>query len=397
MVTCTPTLTFDEALATLRRAARPQIREGVRIDKAGRRVLAEPITARIDMPRYDAAAMDGYAVAGALPASGARVVGAVYAGLSRTEALEAGQAVRIMTGAEVPAGADRVIPVELVAETDGVVRPIATAPERRHIRPRGSDIEAGREVLPAGTVLDPRALVTAAAADVAAVTCWRRPAVTVIASGDELVPAGTALARPGTVPDSLSQALLLFARQWAAKPLDSVLVRDDVAAIRTAAEAALAECDVLVLAGGASRGDRDFAKAALGPLGLEPGFADVAMKPGKPAWYGRVGDRHVIGLPGNPTAAMTVARLFLAPLLHALGGREFDDALRWQDYRLVSGIEDASPRERFLCARRVGGEVAMIERQSASDQARLAQADLLVRIAAGASPERGTLLKCIGF
>lgn len=396
-MTCAATLSFDEALAILRRAAHPQSREQVRIDKAGRRVLAEPVTARIDMPRHDAAAMDGYAVAGALPERGARVVGVIYPAQRWTEALGPGQAVRIMTGAEIPAGADRVIPIELVVETDGMVRPIAAAPSRSHVRPRGSNVEAGREVLPAGTLLDPRALVTAAAADIATVTCWRRPAVAVIASGDELVPAGTALDRPGAVPDSLSQALLLFARQWAAKTLDARLVRDDVAAIRTAAAAALADCDVLVLAGGASRGDRDFAQAALRPLGLDAGFADVAMKPGKPAWYGRVGDRHVLGLPGNPTAAMTVARLFLAPLLHALGGRKFDDALRWQDYQLVAGIEDLSPRERFLCARRVGREVAVIERQSASDQVRLAQADLLVRIAAGASPERGALLNCIDF
>lgn len=148
----------------------------------------------------------------------------------------------------------------------------------------------------------------------------------------------------------------------------------------------LSECDVLVLAGGAARGDRDFARVALTLLGLDMGFANVAMKPGKPVWYARIGERHVLGLPGNPTAAMTAARLFRAPLLRAAGGRDFDGALRWRDYQLVTDIDGPSPRERFLCARRVDLGIAAIERQSASDQARLAQADLLVRVEPGPFP-----------
>jgi len=396
-MTCNATLSFDATLAILRAAAIPLGREEIPLDKAGRRILADPVTARIDMPRYDAAAMDGYALAGALPDTGARVIGAVYPGQAWAGALGAGDAARIMTGAALPAGADRIIPLELVAEADGVVRPTAPPSARTHIRPRGSDMQAGSAILPAGTMLGPRALVTAAAADRGKVMCWRRPAVSVIACGDELTAPGSALDHANAVPDSLSQALLLLARQWGAKPLDASLLRDDVAAIRTAAEAALGACDVLVLAGGASRGDHDFAKAALVPLGLDIRFADIAMKPGKPAWYGRIGQRHVLGLPGNPTAAMTVARLFLAPLLRATGGRDFDGALRWREYRLVNDLDAPSPRERFLCARRADHGVAVIERQAASDQARLAQADLLIRIESGDFPERGALLNCLDF
>jgi molybdopterin molybdotransferase len=396
-MTCTAMLTFDAALAILRAAAEPLGTEPVPLGKAGRRVLAEPIVARIDLPRCDTAAMDGYAVAGPLTGTGARVIGAVYPGRAGIAALASGQAVRIMTGAPIPAGADRVIPLEVAQEVDGVVRPAGAAPSRNHVRSRGSDMTAGREVLATGTVLDPRALVTAAAADVAQLVCWRRPTVSVIASGDELAPPGHALPRTDAIPDSLSQALLLIARQWGAKPLDAVLVPDDADAIRAAAEAALAQGDVLVLAGGASRGDRDFARSALASLGLQIRFAGVAMKPGKPAWYGRIGDRHVLGLPGNPTAAMTVARLFLAPLLRSLAGGDFDSALRWRHFPLVGVAVEPSLRERFLCARQVGEGMHIIEKQSASEQAMLAQAQWLVRLGSNLRLAPGSPIASISF
>ncbi|MFS2111997.1 molybdopterin molybdotransferase MoeA [Sphingomonas sp. Sphisp140] len=384
-VPCGASLRFDAAQAILGALAQPLGTERVPLAKAGRRVLAEPVRAAMDIPSRDLAAMDGFAVREADLAAGLRrfaVIGAAYPGAPFSGAVGPGEAVRIMTGAPMPAGTDRVLMRELITAAGSALTLDGSVPAKPHVRTRGSDTAAGTVVLPAGRLLDPRALVVAAAADAATLTVWRTPRVRVIATGDELVPAGEAQASGG-VPDSLSEAVLLMARQWGAKPLGAVQVRDDPALLTAAAETALVDSDVLVLCGGASRGDRDFAKAALVPLGLELLFANVAIKPGKPVWLGRVGARLVLGLPGNPTAAMTVARLFLVPLLAALGGRGVGPALRWERAPLLEDVT-AGDREAFLCAERLDEGVRVLARQSASAQCMLALADTLVRLPAGA-------------
>jgi molybdopterin molybdotransferase len=383
---CAASLSFDGAQAILAAHAHALGSERVRLEKAGRRILAEPVHALIDAPRYDAAAMDGYAVRDAdchLPGLRFRPVGSSYPGEVWTGELGEGEAVRIMTGAQMPLGADRVIVREQAIQADGWIGVAGALPAARHVRARGSDMKAGEMVLPAGRMLDARALLVAAAADASSVVVWRRPRVHVIASGDELVAPGMAASTRCRLPDSLSQAILLMARQWGGVPAGSTLVRDDVAEIKAAAERAVGDSDVLVMAGGASRGDRDFAKLGLAPLGFELAFADIAIKPGKPVWYGRIGDRHVLGLPGNPTAAMTIARLFLAPLLTALGGRGFEAGLRWTAMPLAAETPNVGERETFLCAEWSGAGVRVIERQTASAQCMLARADALVRRPAG--------------
>lgn len=379
---CAATLSFDDAQVILAAHALPLGTERVALSKAGRRVLAEAVRARLDAPRYDAAAMDGFAILGADFAAGVRrfrTVGSAYPGEAWRGRLAPGEAVRIMTGAAMPSGAGRVIVREdAAADGDHVV--IATGPlARAHVRARASDMARDDLVLPSGRMLDPRALLVAAAADVDAVVAWRRPRVRVIASGDELAEPGAAAGDGRKLPDSLSQALLLLARQWGAVPIGATLVPDNVESLRAATEAACGDCDVLVLAGGASKGDRDFAKPALQPLGLGLAFADVAIKPGKPVWYGRIGERHVLGLPGNPTAAMTMARLFLVPLLTALGGRGASAGLAWYRAPLVALAGEGGSRESFLCGEGSDGGVRIIERQSASAQCMLAHADVLVR------------------
>lgn len=382
---CAAALDHDTAQAILAAAVQPLGTESVSLAKAGRRVLAEPVRSAIDIPRHDMAAMDGFAVRAANLAAGLRrfdVAGVAYTGAPWMGVVETGQAIRIMTGARMPAGADHVLMRELVAERDGAIHIEGSVPAKPHVRLHGSDAVAGTILLPAGRLIDPRALVAAAAGDAARVTVWRRPCVHVIATGDELMPAGLAWEGDG-IPDSLSEALLLIARQWGAAPLGATAVRDDIAALTGAAVSAFADADVLVLVGGASRGDRDFAKAALLPLGLELLFADVAIKPGKPVWLGRVGGKLVLGLPGNPTAAMTMARLFLAPLLTVLGGRGVAPALRWKTAMLAEGVEPNGDREAFLCAERLDETVRLIQRQSASAQCLLASADVLIRRPAG--------------
>lgn len=394
---CSATTSFDAAQAILADIARPPGTERVSLAKAGRRVLAEPVRAALDIPCQDLAAMDGFAVREAdLGMRALTVAGSAYPGAPWHGIVGAGQAVRIMTGSAMPAGADRVLMRELVIAAEAEIILPGPMPAKPHVRKRGSDTRAGTEVLPAGKLLDPRALVVAAAADAARLTVWKRPRVRVIASGDELVAPGAA-AEAGGVPDTLSEAVLLMARQWGAAPLGGTRVPDDKALLAAVAGEALADCDVLVVCGGASRGDRDFAKAALAPFGLECLFADVAIKPGKPVWLGRIGETLVLGLPGNPTAAMTVARLFLAPLLTALGGRGNEAALGWERLPLAEGI-DRGDREAFLCAERHGDGVLAIARQSASAQCMLASADILVRVPPGGGRlEAGTHVELLRF
>ena len=378
---CAAGLDFDRALALLVGQAAPLGTEPVSLAQAGGRSLAAPVYAAVDAPRYDAAAMDGFAIADAdLEAGITRftVVGASYPAAPYPGAIGRGEAVRIMTGAPMPAGTDRVLMREHVVAAAGTIR-FEGRPGRRHVRPRGSDFAAGQRLLASGRALDPRAIAVAAAADAGTVTVWRRPRIAFVASGDELATPGHAAASILGVPDSLSDALALAVGEWGGEPARIVRVRDDVGALADAAQAALEEADILVMIGGASRGDRDFAKAALAPLELV--FADVAIKPGKPVWYGRAGVRHVLGLPGNPTAAFTIARLFLAPLAAALAGRS--PAHVWTPVPLAAPVAATGGRETFLCGTLSADGVRVIERQSASAQLMLAEADALVRFAPG--------------
>lgn len=173
---------------------------------------------------------------------------------------------------------------------------------------------------------------------------------------------------------------------------------DHVETITRTARTALDDADILLVVGGASHGHRDFARMALAPLGLRLLFAGVSMRPGKPLWYGRIGKAHILGLPGNPTAAMTTARLFLAPMVSAMAGADFDDALRWFDLPSKQMVETGGDRDHFLCGRREDASVRIIARQQASAQMMLAQADLLVeRRAHAVAAQAGASLRCLKF
>ena len=396
---CAAMIDFDAAQAMLRQNAAPLGTQIVPLSKAGRRILAAPVVARIDSPRRDCAAMDGYAVRSkdlAAKGIGLRLCGESAAGGACPPPLAVGTTVAVSTGAPMPPGADRVVMWEQ-AERKGDTIIMASAGGKAHVRRRASDFAVGDHLLAPGCRLDPRMLVVAAAANVDAVSVWRRPRLRLLSCGDELVAPGTA-DDLRQLPDSLGEALMLMARQFGAAPAGRAHVPDHIATMTMAARAALDDADILLVTGGASHGCRDFARAALVPLGLRLLFAGVAMKPGKPLWYGRIGKAHVLGLPGNPAAAMTVARLFLAPLVSAMAGAGFDDALRWFELPSDQMLEAGSDRDQYLCGRRAAGAAQILARQQASAQMLLAQAELLVERRAHASAaQAGTPLRCLGF
>lgn len=389
---------FADALKYLADRVEPLGIEELSLANAGGRMLATPIRARIDLPRRDSAAMDGYAL-------GSETIGGTPPRWKIVEphdaadtAIKADEALRVATGAPLPQGAVRVLPIERAIVADGWVSSDGAAIERSYVRARGSDLRSGEIALAAGRRIDPRALVAAAAADVATVTVRRQPRVGVLIRGDGLAAPGQAANDSKAVPDMLGEALLLFAATWGGQPCETVRIAEDSAALVGAVAAMRDGVDVIVLVGGAAHGARDAAKAALAGQGLDLGFDGLAIRPGRPTWCGRIGGIPVLALPGNPTAAMTVARLLLAPLLAQLGGEDVGAALSWEPLPLLAAVPPTGAREAFLCAATEGDGVRILDRRMTTGQLMLASADRLVmRPAEGAALAAGTPVPTLRF
>src|SRR3990167_851235 len=384
---CAASIDFDSALAVLASGARPLDPVAVPLSDAGGRHLAAPIHALVDSRGHACAAMDGYAVRDCDLSRGAatfRSIGIRYAGSHDAGEIGPGETMRVMTGAPVPRAADRVVMIEYCRQSEGDVRIDNPPFGKPHIRRRGSDFALGQLLIPEGTKVTPAVAISAAAADHHELLVSPRPRIQLLATGDEIVAPGSAAGGASVIPDSLSAAIELLCHSAGATVVSRVRLPDDPDMIARAMESASA--DIIVVLGGASRGDRDHGRAAFAPLGLEIAFADVAMKPGKPVWYGKAGARHILGLPGNPTAALTTARLFLSPLITCLLGGDVADALPWQLLPALGHIEANGPREAFLCAATSFRGVEVSDRQEASGQARLAETNALVRRPANAPP-----------
>ena len=382
-------ISFDQAATIIGDIARPLGSERVPIGEAHRRVLAEPVVARVTSPPFDVSAMDGYAVREAdlltLPAR-LRVTGESFAGSGTRGSVEPGCCNRIFTGAPVPEDADRVVVQEVVRREEGVAVIDAYPGPAKHIRSRGSDFEEGALLLEAGTGLGYRQLVAAAGADLSDVVVWRRPTAMILGTGDELAAPGSAVGRPGAIPESVSFGVAALAEDWGAALKERRHLPDELKAMVKAAAYALDHADLIVVTGGASVGEKDFAKAMFEGQELELLFSKVAIKPGKPVWLGRVRGKLVMGLPGNPTSAMVTARLLLAPLVAGLSGLNPQSALRWRKSPLVAPMPACGDREAFVRARAVQEGVEPVANQDSSAQKTLAEANLLVRRRPGARP-----------
>lgn len=373
---------FDEAIAITLPLARPLASERVPLAEAAGRVLAAPVIAASDAPARPVSTMDGFAVReatlAALPAR-LRVAGESFPGRGFDGAVGEGDCVRIFTGGPLPHGFDRVVIQEVVRrEGDTAVFDQAPGPER-YVRAAGSDFRKGETLLDAGRVLTPLALVAAAAADQADLDVVRRPRVVILATGDELVAPGEAASRPGAIPDSAGFGVAALARAWGADVITHHRFGDDRPMLERAAAEALEGADLVVVIGGASVGEKDFAKAMFEPSGLKLAFSKVAIKPGKPVWLGRARERLVLGLPGNPGSAMVTARLFLAPLLAGLSGRDPAEALAWSALPMAEALQACGDRETFHRARRAPNGALLAENQDSGAQKALASADLLIR------------------
>ncbi|KAA2243928.1 molybdopterin molybdotransferase MoeA [Salinarimonas soli] len=286
------------------------------------RTLAEDVQAQRTQPPFPASAMDGYAVRAAEASAGARLalIGESAAGRRFEGGLDPGQAVRIFTGAPVPAGADAIL-IQENATRDGDVVVVREQPAPgRFVRRAGLDFTVGDVLLPAGRRLDGIALALAAAGGHATLPVRRRPRVGILATGDELVRPGDAMG-PDQIVASNPYAVAALAEAAGAQAIDFGIAPDDRAGLRAGIDEALAaRIDVLVTLGGASVGEHDLVREVLGEAGLDLGFWRIAMRPGKPLVQGRIGNTAFLGLPGNPVSSIVCAILFLVPLLRALQG-----------------------------------------------------------------------------
>ena len=322
--------------------------ETVPLEEALGRVLAEAVTATRDQPPFTASAMDGYALRSIDTPGRLQLIGESAAGRGFAGRCEPGTAIRISTGAPLPDGADTIVIQEDASrEGDGVTVPAASP--GAHIRRQGWDFTSGCVLLPAGRRLDGVALGLAAAAGAAVVPVRMRPRVAILSSGDELAAPGTAPG-PFQIYDSATYGLAALIRSWGGVPRRLAIERDDPAAIARAAEQGLDDSDLLVVLGGASVGDHDHAKPALLRLGLQIAVEKIAVRPGKPTWFGATPRGPVLGLPGNPASALVCACLFLRPLIEALLGRDPAACVAFRRACLVEALPANGPREHYLRA-----------------------------------------------
>ncbi|HEX7043201.1 MAG TPA: gephyrin-like molybdotransferase Glp [Burkholderiales bacterium] len=341
---------LEEAQAAIWRAIRPvQERETVALEHALGRFLAEPLAARVDHPGFDNSMMDGYAVNAAearahdfvLP-----VVGESSCG-SAPRSLAPGTAMRIYTGAPLPAGADTVVIQEDVRLEDGRVHLPRTLAAGENVRYRGEDYRAGEALYAPGRRLTALDIALVASAGVDAVSVCRRPRVLVAATGNELVPPGRALA-PGQIYESNRLALALQLRALGAAVEDGGIVRDELAAL-DALLARAEDYDFIVTSGGASVGDYDLVRQAFSRRGTLT-LWKVRIKPGKPLAFGRIGARtHFFVLPGNPVSSVVTYKLIVEPALHVWHHAQ---PVQWQlRARATAGFRRTPGRTEFLRAR----------------------------------------------
>ncbi len=318
-------MSVAEASARVLAGAVPLPSETVPLMDACGRVLTADLAASRTQPPEALSAMDGYAVRSSDVATvpvRLKIIGEVAAGHPFPGAVGAGETARIFTGGVLPPGADTIVIQENTVREGDAVLVNAGAGKGKHVRIAGLDFARGDVPLRAGRRLSERDVALAAAMNHPTVPVHRRPKIAVLATGDELVMPGT-VPGPGEIVYSNGFATMALARREGGDILDLGIapdrVDDTVAAVR---RARAANVDILVTSGGASVGEHDLVQQALASEGLELSFWRVAMRPGRPVMHGRLGDMHVLGLPGNPVSAYVCSILFMVPLIRRLVGRQ---------------------------------------------------------------------------
>ncbi len=342
----------DRARELIRRYLKPlAATERVNVRESLGRVLAQDVVSPAAIPAHDNSAMDGWAVrfADLAPQGETRLqrIGEVFAGRPFAGTVGAGQAVRIFTGGVMPRGADTVVMQERARDEGATVlvaQGAVTKPGQNR-RPAGEDIRAGATVFTRGQALRPAEVGVLASLGIAEVDVYRKLRVAFFSTGDELMPLGTPLAE-GQIYDSNRYTVHAMLARLGCEPLDMGVVRDDPAALERAFALAAANADAVITTGGVSVGEADHVKTLLARLG-EVVFWKIAMKPGRPLAYGRIGGAHFFGLPGNPVSAMVTFYQFVRDALLVLQGHREVPVIPTFKATLTSPIRKAPGRTEF--------------------------------------------------
>jgi molybdopterin molybdotransferase len=355
-----PLISIADARALVLEHVRPLGHERIDVADALDRVLAEDVSAIGDVPPFACSAMDGYAIGDGPADRTLTVVGESRAGAPGDRALRAGEAIRISTGAAVPAGATAVIRQEDVDRDERTITTREPVAPGENVRHPGEDMRAGTRVLPSGTTLRAGELGAAVAAGMGRLVVARRPVVAVLCTGDELRAPGETLG-PGEIHNSNAPMLISLSTRSGATALPAQRLRDDRAATEQALGAALAQADVTVVSGGVSVGPHDHVKPALATLGVGEVFWGVSLQPGKPTWFGAAGEKLVFGLPGNPVSAFVTFSLFVAPALAAVQGAGDEAALDTEAVLAVAVARNPNREQavRVRLQRRDGATMAL--------------------------------------
>jgi molybdopterin molybdotransferase len=359
--------TFEEARDLILRNVFPLGAERVSLTEAWGRILAEDAAAPWDLPREDNTAMDGYAVRSADCAGPAvlRVAGYNPAGAAGAPRVDGGCAIRIMTGAPIPEGADAVVPLEDAEEAGDSIRTREPVRPGAHIRCRGEDVKAGQKVIAAGTALRPPEIGMLASLGKVFVAVHRRVRVAVLSTGDELVEPGEPLL-PGAVVNSNSLSLAAAIREAGGVPVLTGIARDDRESLRRKLADGLAAADALVTSAGVSAGDKDLVRDVLSELSVREIFWRVSIRPGSPVAFGLREAKPVFALPGNPVSSMVTFEVFVRPALRKMMG----DAVPVRPpvkAVLAEPVRKKAGRVLFLRVR-IGLENGEIVARSAGDQ-----------------------------
>jgi molybdopterin molybdotransferase len=371
-------ISVEEAVARIASSVTPLDSEVIPLEQGHRRVLACDVIARCNQPPAPVSAMDGYAVRLAdADRPTLRVVGTSPAGHPFAGNVGAGEAVRIFTGGVVPDGADAIL-LQEDADASGDSVTLRAPATPRHIREAGLDFRKGDVLVASGRKLSARDLALIAAGDISRIEVRRRPVVALAATGDELARPGETHGAGGLVA-STAYALAPLIESWGGSPCDLGILPDTIEALQRIPEQT-SEADVIVTMGGASVGDHDLVQRALAPKGFALDFWKIAMRPGKPLIFGRLNNKPLLGLPGNPVSSYVCALLFLRPLIAGLLGLSFEQA--FESARLGRALPANGSRHDYLRGRllRCDNELwaESFTLQDSSMQSSLARADALI-------------------
>jgi len=395
-------LDFDAAQSLLAcYGASPVKTELIPLLQTSNRVLATSITATTALPSADNSAMDGYAIRHADYFAGKAfpVQGCIYAG-QQAFALKSGCAIRFFTGTLLPEHADTIVMQEHVQVRDGEVLVTSSPREGSHIRRRGEDVSEGAILLSPGVLLQPQHVALLASQGLDRVTVFAEVRVGILTTGDELVPAG-AVRHTHQIYDSNGLMLAAWAKRLGAQISSVLHAGDDKSAMQAELDILLDQCDLVLIVGGASVGDRDFVRQVIDLMGGDPVLSGVGMKPGKPACVASVRNKPVVCLPGNPSAALIVSTLLVSPLIRRMQGRStvLPNVFQFPLHVKQDAIVDRDQFIRVHCEFQTNGqhELFPLTQQSPGALRSTASSSGLARLSAGQNFEDGDIVPYYGW